>query len=324
MGGAPVRGKGYRCVYDSGAFHLCSLCAQVGLVLLCLLMQSPFFLPVAHCADEEPVNLLKNAGLEDGSDAQPAGWRVFTVPAEGVEALWDKNAHHSGKQSLMLHIETPYKDEVYNNWYQHVSPVTAGVKLLLSGYVRSKEVTEAAIWLQCWRDGSGEALRFATTSIAHPITGSVDWTRVETSIVPPPGTSFVTVRCVLAGKGTAWYDDLLLVPEREPDEPKPPEKTNAKPKGADTDTLNALLEAHKILLETNKSLAENASLMMDELAKIRDELNQLKLVVERWSRKEEAAAQAEPAVKMPEPGPDPPFRPATRKGKASSNSELSQ
>lgn len=318
-----MRGKGYRHVYDCGPFRLCSLRAHVGFVVLCLLMQLPFSLsvtPDAHCADEEPVNLLKNAGFEEGSDGQPAGWRCFTVPAEGVEALRDKNAHHSGKQSLMLHVETPYEDEVYNNWYQHVSPVPPGMKLLLSGYVRSKEVTEAAIWMQCWRDISGEVLRFATTSIAHPITGSVDWTRVETSIVPPPDTSFVTVRCVLAGKGTAWFDDLSLVAEREQEKSEPPEKTNVKPKGADADTLKTLLEAHKILLETNRSLAENASLMMDELAKIRDELSQLKLLVERWSREEEA----ERPIKTPEPAPDPPFRPATRKRDASPSSELSQ
>jgi hypothetical protein len=290
---------------------------------LCFLAQLPFSLfvmPDACYADEEIVNLLKNAGFEDGSAGQPAQWRCFTVPAEGVEALWDENAHHSGKGSVMLHVETPYPDEVYNNWYQHVQTISAGKKLLLSGYVKSTEVAEAAIWMQCWRDSSGEVLRFATTSIAHPITGSVDWTRVETSIVPPADTSFLTVRCVLAGQGTAWFDDLSLVPEREPEEPAPPKETGAKPEGTDAKTFKELLEAHKILLETNKTLAENAGLIMQELAKLREELNQLRQLVEGWRREKET----EPASKTLEPKPDPPFRPATRKRDKSPNSELSK
>jgi hypothetical protein len=217
----------------------------------------------------------------------------------------------------MLRVETPYPDEVYNNWYQLVSPILAGKKLLLTGYIRGKDVTEAAIWMQCWRDNSGEVLRFATTSISHPVTGTVDWTRVETSIVPPADTAFLTIRCILAGKGTAWFDDLSLVPEREPDKASPAKETNVKPSGTDAHTFKELLEAHKILLETNKSLAENARLMMEELAQIREELSQLRQLAGGWPREE----KTERASKPREPGPDPPFRPATRRGEVSPSSE---
>jgi len=219
----------------------------------------------------------------------------------------------------MLRIEVPYQDEVYNNWYQHVSPILAGKKLLLTGYIRGKDVTEAAIWMQCWSDTSREVLRFATTSISHPITGTVDWTRVETSIVPPADTAFLTVRCVLAGKGTAWFDDLSLVPERKPDKVSPVKETKVKPQGADAQTFKELLEAHKILLETNKSLAENAKLMMEEFAKIREELSQLRQLVGSLRREQE---ETERAGKAPEPGPEPPFRPATRRRRVSPSSEL--
>ncbi len=301
----------------------CSIRAQVGVVIICLITQAPFFLSKTSnvcCAAEEPENMLRNSGFEDGGDGQPAEWRSFVVPAEGVETLWDKDTHHSGKRALMLHIETPYADEVYNNWYQHISAIPAGKKLLLSGYIKSKDVTEAAVWLQCWRDNSGEILRFATTSLAHPISGTVDWTRVETSIVPPPETSFLTVRCVVAGKGTAWFDDLLLAPEREREEVPHSNKADIKPENADVDTLKQLLEAHKILLETNRTLAENANLVAAELARIREELNELKRLAETWRHEEENKA----AGTSPEPEPVPPFRPAAGKESASPNSELLQ
>jgi len=303
---------------------LCSLVwARLLFMAVCLVMQPfpPVFVTAgAYAAESESENLLKNAGFEDGVSGQPAGWTHFLAPADGAEAVWDETVHRSGKRSVRLHIETAYTEEVYNNWYQHVPVVPTAKKLILSGYIRSTDLTDAAIWLQCWRESSQEVVRFATTAVGYPISGTVDWTHVRASIVPPPETAFLTVRCVIAGKGTAWFDDLQLVAEQQRDENSPAKKTDHQATTADQDALKELLEAHKILLEVNRSLAENARLLMEEIGKLRDELSGLKQSIERWQFEQDERTSS-PAS---EPTRVPPFRPATRDKSAMSNAELCQ
>ncbi len=279
-------------------------------IVLCLVMQ-PFIALVgmsdAQCAEEESENLLSNAGFESGTNGQPDIWRYFVAPADGAEALWNEVIHRSGKRSAMLHIETPYAEEVYNNWYQHVKVTPVPQQLNLSGYIRSKDVTDAALWLQCWRESSPEVLRFATTSVGHPVNGTVDWTRVETSIVPPPETSFLTVRCIIGGKGSAWFDDLQLVAEKERDTIPPAQTTDDRAKKVDQDAFKELLEAHKTLLQVNKDLAENTRLLMEEVARLRQELNGLKLSLENWRSEQEERIENLQRTSIP------PFRPAAKK-----------
>lgn len=288
-------------------------------VALCVVMQLFFALvgtSGAYCAEESAENLLSNAGFENGTNGQPDEWRHFVAPADGAEALWDETVHRSGKRSAMLHVETPYAEEVYNNWYQHVRVTPVPGQLNLSGYIRSKDVMDAALWLQCWREGSPEVLRFATSSVGHPVNGTADWTRVETSIVPPPETSFLTVRCIIGGKGTAWFDDLQLVAEQQRDTSSAAKNTEDRAKKADQDAFKELLEAHKTLLQVNKDLAENARLLMEEVAKLRKELDGLKLSLEKWRSEQEEEIENLQRTRIP------PFRPAAKGRGTTSQSGL--
>jgi hypothetical protein len=289
--------------------------------MICLIIQPlPLVVAIqqAHCAEEGAANLLRNAGFENGADGKPDEWHGFVAPADGAKAVWDELVHRSGKRSAMLHIETPYAEEVYNNWYQHVKVIPVAKQLNLSGYIRSEDVTDAALWLQCWREGSQEVLRFATTSVGHSISGTVDWTQVKTSIVPPPETAFLTVRCVIAGKGRAWFDDLQLVAEQQSRRNASEQKAaEDKARMAEREAFKELLEAHKTLLEVNKDLTENTGLLMDEVSRLRAELNELKMALGKWrSEQEEKIGKLERAN-------IPPFRPASRKKGATSSSELS-
>lgn len=298
-----------------------SIRARLLSLTLCLIIQP---LPVlvtmqqVQCAEEGAANLLRNAGFENGADEKPDEWRGFVAPADGAEAVWDESVHRSGKRSAMLHIETPYAEEVYNNWYQHVAVIPVAKQLNLSGYIKSEDVTDAALWLQCWREGSQEVLRFATTAVGHSISGTVDWTQVKTSIVPPPETAFLTVRCIIAGKGRAWFDDLQLVAEQPSDRNASEKKADEdKARMAEREAFKELLEAHKTLLEVNEDLTENTGLLMDEVSRLRAELNELKMELGKWrSEQEERIGKLERAN-------IPPFRPASRKKGATSSSELS-
>jgi len=233
------------------------------------------------CYGEVSPNLLKNPGFEEGFGEEPAEWWHFIATGNGAEAVWDSAEHHSGTRSVKLRTKTPYAEQVYNNWYQHVPVATVGAKLYLSGYIKGNEVADAAIWIQCWRDSSQEPLSFATTSMRQPVRGTTDWTQVETSLVLPPGTAFLTIRCVISGTGAAWFDDLQLVVEEGIRETPLAQVTATGEGKSERDTLNDLLEAHKILLETNKSLTENVKLLMEEVAKLRDELKELRVSLDK-------------------------------------------
>jgi len=289
----------------------CPVYARLVFVPVCLVTQaclSLLVIPNVYAAQNESNNLLTNSGFEDGDQDQPTGWAYFLAPAEGAAAVWDETVHRSGKRSVMLHIANPYDQEVYNNWYQHVAPVPPGKKLLLSGYIRSKDVTDAAIWLQCWGESPQELLRLVTTSLRYPIRGTGDWAYVQTSVTPPPETAFVTVRCVIAGTGTAWFDDLRLAAEQQHQSDSPSTPTPQRATNTDQQPLKELLEAHKRLLELNKSLADNMRLLMEEIGRLRNELNELKKSIETWrsnqSNKEDCAVS--------QPSPVLPFRPAAR------------
>jgi hypothetical protein len=275
--------------------------------------------PGVRAAPNESDNLLRNPGFDDGDQGRPEGWAHFLAPADGAEAVWDETVHRSGKRSVMLHTENPYDQEVYNNWYQHVATVPPGRKLILSGYIRSNKVTDAAMWLQCWDESSQVLLRLVTTSLGYPICGTGDWTYVQTSVTPPPETAFVTVRCVIAGTGTAWFDDLRLAAQQEHESDSLSKGTDEHVTSAHQEPLDELVEAHKELLEVNKKLADNVRLIMEEIGRIRDDLNQLKKSIETAP----PAKSDKEDYTTSQPSPVPPFRPAARYKRGSSRVETS-
>jgi predicted RNase H-like nuclease (RuvC/YqgF family) len=125
------------------------------------------------------------------------------------------------------------------------------------------------------------------------------------------------VRCVIAGKGTAWFDDVRLVAEQEHESNPPGKQTEKQAKNADQDALKELLEAHKSLLEINKTLAENARLLMEEIGRLRNELTDLKKSIETWQSEQSEKAHCT----TPQPSPVPPFRPATRNKRGTPRAE---
>jgi len=153
-------------------------------------------------------NLLANPAFELVNGSMPAGWSVFIEPHPGAEARLDASAGADGF-AAMVHNPEPYEKEPANNWSQNVAAPLAGSTVRLAGSIKTESATEAALWLQCWSK-PWRLLRFATTSTTMPVYGTRDWTPVSMDVEIPQGTEVVVVRCVLLGKGTAWFDDVSL------------------------------------------------------------------------------------------------------------------
>lgn len=174
-------------------------------------------------------NLLANPGFEELSGEEPARWNCYVAPMEGAFGRLDDTAHE-GKYAVMLHIPTPYEKDPANNWSQNVIGDFAKKKLRLSAFIKTKDASEAAVWVQCWRKDPWGVLLAMSTSQDAPVYGTHDWERVEMSIDAPENTDFLTVRCVLKGTGTAWFDDIRIeqLEEAKKEEKIPPAPEHAK------------------------------------------------------------------------------------------------
>lgn len=232
------------------------------------------------------MNLLANPGFESRSADQPDRWDFFVQPKPGAVARLDNTAH-TGEFSVWLHTPTPYEKEPVNNWSQNIIADFGGQTLRVSGFIRVAEAKEAALWLQCWRKSPWGVLAAASTSTDMPVYGTADWQEVSMDVEVPEGTNFVTLRCVLLGTGSAWFDDISVsrvgeeatdeaMPEEVAEAPK--ETVSAEPEGdsatRETETKSDVVEAAPS--DSSGDAARQEAVVMPVMDKIEDEVRRLR------------------------------------------------
>ncbi|MCH7959751.1 MAG: hypothetical protein IID08_06455 [Candidatus Hydrogenedentes bacterium] len=235
----------------------------------------------AICLVAGSENLLRNPGFDE-VDAQglPLRWDLFVMPMEGAEGRVESDA--SGSSVVLLHNPQTYVEEPANNWSQVIIDDFEGKTLVLSAEVKTEEVGEAAVWLQCFRKNPARVLAAWTTNATTPLSGTQDWTHVELDAEVPAGTDFIVVRCVLKGSGTAWFDAISVIEAPGPD-------SKAEPSGADVadvdvgrmdernlEDLVALREsmwgAIEALRQTNSTLIQQIGTLEEQLDAVRQTL----------------------------------------------------
>ncbi len=157
-------------------------------------------------------NLLKNPGFEVHINEEPQHWVPFVQPKEGAVGKLSTQAQQ-GDYAVMLHTPTDYEKEPVNNWSQNLLQPLSGKVLHVSAWIRTEEATEAAVWIQCWRKNPWGVLKYMSSSETVPRFGTQDWDEVAFTVTVPKETDFITLRCVLLGTGTAWFDDLSVTTE---------------------------------------------------------------------------------------------------------------
>ena len=176
-----------------------------------------FLLIILSAAGASAENLLANPGFEDLAGDKPSGWDQFVQPMPGAAAALADTAH-GGAYAVQLHIPAPYDKDPLNNWSQNLFGEFGGKTIRVSGFIRVEEATEAALLVQLWRKKPWGVIGAATTSTDMPVYGTQDWQEVSMDVPVPEGVDFVTLRCVLKGSGSAWFDDIavaLVEPEAE-------------------------------------------------------------------------------------------------------------
>ena len=175
-------------------------------------------LTLALLASPAPAeNLLINSSFErTDAEGMPRPWSLFIMPKEGAGGRVDSAAVR-GQSSVMLRTLEAYATEPANNWSQVIITDAALKDIRLTGQIRTENATEAALWLQCFSMNPARVIAATTSSLRMPVRGTNDWTSVELKLKAPKETSFLVVRCVLKGTGTAWFDTIeLRLGEQEP------------------------------------------------------------------------------------------------------------
>ena len=197
----------------------------------------------------------------------PARWDLYVKPLEGASGRLVPEAH-GGKYSVQLQITLPYEKDPANNWSQNVVGEFGGKRMRLQGFVKVQEAQDAAIWAQCWRKSPWGVVSVASTGTRAPVYGTKDWDEAFVEFDVPRNADFITVRCVLKGSGTAWFDDISLTEigeaphKTEMNPPKPTLPADNKPDAAKKpkkstlgDEIRGDAEALR-LREENKMLKE--------------------------------------------------------------------
>jgi erythromycin esterase-like protein len=92
--------------------------------------------------------------------------------------------------------------------------VAVGKRIRFSGYIKTENVSSyAGFW---WRaDVNNQSAAFANLGAAAP-KGTTDWNRYELEIAIPANATAIYFGPLLAGDGTAWFDDLQVEIDGKP------------------------------------------------------------------------------------------------------------
>jgi len=137
----------------------------------------------------------------------PKGWfRAGSTPAAydmGVQA----GDRHPGDRNA--YIRSLPKDGGFGTLMQTIdASAYRGKRMRLSGYLRARDATSAAMWMRL--DGSGQRVVGFDNMGDRSLHGSTDWKRCEIVLDVPDSARTIAFGFLLEGKGEVLADDFRL------------------------------------------------------------------------------------------------------------------
>jgi tetratricopeptide (TPR) repeat protein len=169
-----------------------------------------------------PGSLLWDGGFESGVTGGGFSW-LFPEGIRGVQIGFDTQEKHSGNRSLRLIFDG--RSNINFTGVCHNVPVQPSRAYRFSAWVKTRSLTsDQGIRFQLHSFGTHDS-SFAATSEVH---GSTPWTRIELPWSSGKDVQALQVclvrlpsqEAVNKIQGTAWVDDVALVPEPA-ERPKP-------------------------------------------------------------------------------------------------------
>jgi hypothetical protein len=169
---------------------------------------------------DPPGSVLWDGGFETGVRGGGFSWSFAAPFSAGVQAILDTTTKHSGNQSLLLGFDG--KHNVNFSDVCHFAEVQPSTTYRFSGWVRTQALTTSQgirfrlIWLE-----NSQAVSLDTSDV-H---GTQPWTKIEMPWTSGKDVHSVRV-CISRNpadefniriQGTAWVDDVSLVPHSPED-----------------------------------------------------------------------------------------------------------
>jgi lysophospholipase L1-like esterase len=153
-------------------------------------------------------NLVPNGSFEE-ADAHGAisGWVPETVGMTTVRFARDLEVKRSGAAAARMTIGPDDNP----SWpaYCFRLPVQPGQCYSVEAWISTRDVSRQAYVATDFLDAKGERVTFASGGTVSGTT--TEWTRVAVVAQIPGGAVTMSVRLILYGSGTAWFDDVTVV-----------------------------------------------------------------------------------------------------------------
>jgi hypothetical protein len=127
------------------------------------------------------------------------------ITQTGVE--FDKEISSDGKGSLRITATEPTVARLFE-----IADIDIeNARLIYQAKVRTKDI-QGQVFLEMWCHFPGKG-EFFSRSLQSPLSGSTEWTSIETPFFFKKGEKpdLIKLNLVVNGKGTAWIDDIRLI-----------------------------------------------------------------------------------------------------------------
>ena len=148
-------------------------------------------------------NLIYNSSFELGRGNEPNGW---TIESEVSNTYFERDAieKFDGKFSISITSDNP---SAQSSWSQEIYQFPKEKKFILYGAIKTYDADSAFLRIEVY-DTLGNLRSFNSTDI---LTGTNDWKVYTCAVIVGEDAKKLKVKCVLNGKGSAWFDDVELV-----------------------------------------------------------------------------------------------------------------
>ena len=153
-----------------------------------------------------------NGGFEKGTGGFPAGWTVKDT-SEKHRVEWDAAAAHGGKKCVRVTVDK----DAESNWVGAVcgrQTLIPGARYEVRAWVKGEGVKGTSGWF-LHAGNRGEPMLIHRLENAG--SGTFDWKQVTMTFTASEGATGMIVGTVLRGTGTAWFDDLTIECDSEPE-----------------------------------------------------------------------------------------------------------
>ena len=151
--------------------------------------------------------------FEYKSGKLPAAW--YTNSGKGYTITLDSVVHHQGRYALRMQ-DSQAKAGQFGVATLQLPAQYKGKLITLKGFIKTAGVPEpgsAAIWLR--EDGPSGSVAFKNTQ-DQPMRGTTDWQQFSVTLPLEEQAEYLLFGGILAGTGTAWFDDLELTIDGKP------------------------------------------------------------------------------------------------------------